>query len=164
MIKFPGKIILLLLLSFMLQAESSAAEKTNFNQKVIGSTFKSLARAFVAVSDIDKLKANNIRRLEKLNDTKFKKQLAKVYPVLQDLPQTLKAQYGVKEDMSREQVIKNIESLDKKKIYGIIEAVPDATITRLFKEELVKTKEGIMKSDAVGSVKKFWNKIIRKAN
>ena len=161
---YQGKIILLLTAGLFLQNAAFSAQNFNFEEKVIGSTFKSLARAFVAVTDINKLKASNLKKIKKMGEAKFRKQQAKAYPALKGLPVFLKDRYGVKEDMSKEQAIKNIESLDKQKIYEIIDNVPDATITRLFKQYLSDTRQEIMQSDAVEQVRKLWNKIIQKAN
>lgn len=157
------KIILLCVAAISIQQPAFAQQKANLEEKVIGSTFKSLAKTFVVVTDINKLKSQNIKKLEKMSEAKFKKQQVKVYPVLEELPLAIKEKYGVREGMDKAQAIKNIESLNKKKIYEIIDNVPDATITRLFKQELDKLKEDIAKSDLAGQIRKFWDKIVQKS-
>ena len=160
---YPLRIILLFCAGLCVQQPAFPEQKVNLDDKLISATFKSLAKTFVAVTDIDKLKKNNIKKLNKMSDVKFKKQQAKAYPVLKELPLALKDEYGVQEEMSKAQVIKNIESLDKKKMYAIIDSVPDAVISRLFKQELNKAKLEMFKSDPLGQIKKFWEKTIQKS-
>lgn len=126
--------------------------------KVIGSTFKTLAKTFVVMSDIDKIKKSNLARLNKMKPDKFKKQYAKAYVALRDLPDDIKATYKITEDMSKEQAIINSESLDKQKIYEIIDAIPDAVISGEFKKYLSSRGEEVRNSGLVEQVTKFWNK------
>ncbi|MDP2922334.1 MAG: hypothetical protein Q8O30_01250 [Candidatus Omnitrophota bacterium] len=157
------KIILLLMIALLYQSFVLAKEKVSTEERIIGSTFKGLAKAFAAVADIKKIKEYNINKLKKMNDSKFKARQPKIYEAIKDLPQHIKTTYGVKEDMTKEQVIKNIESLDKQKIYAIIDSVPDPLITRLFKDYLRKLGQDIKNSNMVEQVQESWNKIIRKA-
>lgn len=157
------KIILLLILSLCFQSSIFAKEKASVPDRIIGSTFKTLAKAFVATTDINKLKKNYIDKLNKMDNEKFKKRYAKVYETLKDLPPHLKAKYGISENMTKEQAIKNIESFDnKKKMYKIIDSIPDTFIVYHFKQYLSKTKQEIQKTNLVEQIKNFWNKMIEK--
>lgn len=158
------QIALILILSLCFQSFIFAAEKANLVDKIIGSTFKTLAKAFVLSADMNKLKKNNIDILNKMSEEKFKKRYSGVYKVLKDLPPKLKVEYGITETMSKEQAIKNTESLNKKKIYEIIDSIPDAIIAQQFKQYLNQKKQAIQKSNVVEQIKKFWNKIIGKAS
>ena len=71
-----------------------------------------------------------------MKDEKFKIRYAEFYELLKDLPSDIKAAYKVTPHMTRKQMIKNIESVDKKKIYKIISNISNKTVADLFKEYL----------------------------
>ncbi len=159
-----GAYSLLLILSLCFQGYIHAEERVSMEDRLIGSTFKTLAKAFVAVADINKLNKNNIDKLSKIDKYKFQSRYAKVYAVIKDLPYHLKTKYGITEHMTKEQVIKDIESLDKKRIYEIIDSIPDKIIANQFKQYLDNKKQGIQKSNMVKQINRFWNELIRKVN
>ena len=99
-----------------------------------------------------------------MNGEKFKQRYAKIYEVIKDLPDNLKVSYGIKEDMTQEQVIQSLKILDKKKIYAVIDAVPDEIIAKQFKQYLNRKKQAIEQSSVVEEMNKIWRKIIKKAN
>lgn len=156
------RITLLLILAFCFQGLIFAQEKANVEDRIVGLSFKSLAKAFVAISDIDKVKKNNIDKLKKINEDKFKQRYVKVYRIIKDLPVELKVKYGITEAMTKERVIKDVESLDKNKTYEIIDAIPDAIIAEQFKEYLREKKQEIQKSSLIEQINMFWNKITEK--
>ena len=141
-----------------------AQEKVNIEEKIIGSTFKTLAKAFVVMVDMDKLKKNNIEKLSKMDEEKFRRRYAKVYEAIKDLPPKLKDSYGITEAMAKEQAIKNIESFDKKKIYETIDSIPDTIIVKQFKQYLSEKKQEMRKGGLVEQINKLWDKMIRKVN
>lgn len=158
------QIILILILSLCFQSFIFGEEKVGVGDKIVGSTFKTLAKAFVVTTDINKLKKNNIDKLNKMNEEKFKKRYAEVYKVIKDLPAKLKVSYGITKTITKEQIIKDIESLNKKNIYEIIDSIPDAIIAKQFKQYLSEKKQEIQKSNAVEQINKFWNKMIARAS
>lgn len=156
--------ILLLVAGLCFQSCIFAQENVSIEDKIIGSTFKTLAKAFAAMTDINKLKKNNIDRLNKMDEEKFRRRYAKVYEVIKDLPPKLKASFRVTEHMTKEQVIKNIESFDKNKIYETIDSIPDTIIAKEFKQYLREKKQEIQKSNVVEQINNFWDKMISKVN
>jgi len=157
-------VILLLITGLCFQSYLFAQEKVGTEDKVIGSTFKILAKAFILMADMDKLKKNNIEKLNKMGEEKFEKRYAKVYEVIKDLPSELKVSHGITEDMSKEQAIKNIASFDKKSIYETIDSVPDKIIATQFRQYLNEKKQEIQKSNLLEQINKFWSKMIGKVN
>jgi hypothetical protein len=157
-------VILLLVIGLSFQSYAFAQEKVSLQDKIIGSTFKTLARGFVAVVDINKFKRDSIKLINKKRPEKYKKEYAKVYEVLNELPPELKTKYGIVENMSKEQVIKNIESLDKKKAYVLIDSVPNAIIAKEFKKYLREKKQEVQESNLVKEINKFWNKAVAKVH
>jgi hypothetical protein len=139
-----------------------AQEKASLQDKIIGSTFKALARGFVTVIDMDKFKRDSIRKINKKSPDKYKKEYAKVYEVIRELPPELKIKYGIVENMSRAEVIRNIESLDKKKACLLINSIPDAIIAKEFKKYLNTKKRKVQESNLVKEIHEFWDKALAK--
>ena len=153
------RIVILIAILITLALTCFAQENISTADRIIGSTFKVLAKGFVEIADINKLK-NNIDRINKMSEDKFKKRYTEAYKVIKDLPPELKLRYGITEATTKEQIIKDIDSLDKSKIYEIIDSIPDEIIAKQFKQYLSEKKEEIQKSNIVEQINKFWNKMI----
>jgi hypothetical protein len=129
------KIKIVLLLAVILFFQSPVyAEAATVKQKVVGKTIKIVARIAVATTNIEKTKKRLVNKLRLMGDKQFRTQYAKFYELIKDMPQDIKIIYKVTPAMTREQMIENIESVDKKKIYKIINSIPDKTVAELFKE------------------------------
>lgn len=139
-----------------LSSEATSKDE-DFSDKVIGSTFKLLAKSFVAVVNIAELKKYNIKKINKMDDEKFRKHYGNAYPIIKDLPEWIKTQYGVTENMSREQAIQNTASLNKKDIYKILDAIPNRFIADKFRIYLRDSKEEIENSNVIVQIKRFWS-------
>jgi len=57
-----------------------------------------------------------------------------------------------------------ITSLDKIKIYAIIDSLPDAFIARQFKQYISAKKQEIQESSLAEKINNLWNRIIGKTN
>ena len=97
-----------------------------------------------------------------MDDDKFKRRYSQVYKALEDLPPFLRGKYGITKDMAKEQAIRNIKLADKKKIYEIIDSIPDKVISDQFKRYLNKNMQQIQRSNIIEQVNKIWNKMIGK--
>ncbi|MFC1624524.1 hypothetical protein ACFL28_04355 [Candidatus Omnitrophota bacterium] len=133
-----NKIILLLAIAFFFQNPSPA--EAGVGSKVIGTTVKSVVKIVVATTNVEKVKKGLINKLNMMEDGEFRERYTKFYPIVKDLPPHLKTTYNVSPHMTRAQMIENIKSVDKKKIYKIINGIPDKTVTELFKTYLRETK------------------------
>ncbi len=152
-------------------SEISFAQKTvSWEDKIIALTFKGLAKSFLLVSDIEKIKKSNTDKLKKMNESKFRTRYAEIYRVIDaGLPEPLKASYNLRGVLPKEEAISIIESLDKKKINQIINALPDQLIAGYFKEYLQKIRfadkpAGSLpgKTNILDEINKSWNKILSK--
>lgn len=157
-------IILLLVIGLGFQGCAFATEQVSLQDKAIGSAFKTLAKGFVVIADINKIKKDNISKINKLKPGKYKRKYAEVYEVIKELPSELKIKYGIIQDMSKEQLIKEIEALDKKKIYKLIEAIPDTFIAKEFNIYLNEKKQGAQKNDLIKEINELWSKMSVKVN
>jgi len=154
--------IMVLLLGF--QRGVFAADKISLQDRAISSTFKNLAKGYVAVVNMDKFKESNMLRINKLSPDSYKREYARVYEVIKELPPDLKIKYGISQEMPREQLIADIASFDKNKIYKLIDSIPDTIIVGEFKKQLNKKKPGVGKSNLAGDIQEFWNKLLAKVN
>lgn len=158
------RIILLLVMGIGFQSCAFAQEKVSLQEEIIGSTFKTLAKGYVSVMDVDKFKNDSIEQINKSSPDKYKRKYAKVYELIKELPFNLKIKYGITENMPKEQLIKDIELLDKQKIYEAIDLVPNTIIAQEFKRYLNKQKQGVQESNLVKEINEFWNKVLAKIN
>ncbi len=130
-------------------------------ERVIGSTIKNLAKAYILVADIDKLKKSNVAKLEKMTDAQFYQRYFRVYEIIRDLPQETKSLYGVNEQMTRLDVIAKVSAWDKDTIRGFITAIPDKVITDHFKNYLKRKRIALQKSSLAQQAQAFWERAKR---
>ncbi len=154
------KAIFLLIISLFMAKNVFAEAQNSIADKIIGSTFKGLAKAYIMVVDLKQFKKEKIALLQRMDENKCRKRYAKTYAVMSELPEELKNAYGIDENMNKGQVIKKINSLDKKKIYGIINGLPDGLIAKYFKEYLAKRKQEVQSGNIIAQVKDFWERVI----
>jgi len=157
-------LILMLTIGLFFQGSVFAQEKVSVEDKAVGSIFKGLAKTYVTVTDINKLKKNNIDELNKMDAERFQKRYAGIYAVIKDWPPALKNKYKVTADMTKDQAIKNIESVNKEKICEMIDSTPDTIIAKRFKKYMDENNRGAQKSSLPEQVNRFWNKISVKFN
>lgn len=153
-------LIFLLIFGLFIQKSAGAQAENSIEDKIIGSAFKNIAKAYIMVVNLKQFKKDKIAMLQRIEADKFRKRYAKTYAVMSELPKELKIAYGIDEKMNKEQAIRKINSLDKKKIYGIIDGVPDALIAKHFKEYLAKRKQTLEGNNIIGLVKDFWERAI----
>ena len=118
----------------------------------------------MVVIDLNKIKLKNSEKIRKMDNEKFKKRQAKIYEVLKELPSDLKNKYGIVEQMPKEQVIKIIDSLEKNKIYLMIDEIPNNFIADQFRKYLKEKGKELGNSSLVVEINKIWNSMIKKAN
>jgi hypothetical protein len=152
----------MLLLSLSLTGPLCAAENVSAEARVVGSTFKTLAKAYVATADIAQLKAKNIKRIEGMKDEWFDLKYTEVYRVIKALPAQVRTKYGITEDMTKAQAVRVIQSLDKNKIYDIIDKIPDPVIAEEFNRQLKDDEE--QGGNLMSKINKVWDKIVAGIN
>ena len=127
-----AKIMPLLIIIFLFQKPAPA--EATVGEKLIGVTVKGIAKLVVTTTDIDKAKKRFSDKLRDMDNEKFRVKYARLYEVIKDLPGDLKTVYRITPDMTKEQMIKNIESVNsKKEMYRTINRIPDRTIKELLK-------------------------------
>lgn len=153
-------LVFIIFLSLNISAAEETVPKAGIGDKMIASTFKTLAKAYVATVNLEKVKKTQISHLEGMNDNKFQKRFQEIQSALAPLPTAFKTKYGLKEQMTKEEVIAQIDQLDKKWINQMIEETPDTFIALQFKNYLRDLKQDTQESDWVKKIHEFWEGII----
>jgi len=130
------RILVCLVLIFVVVfcAGAYAQVSPTLSEKVVGMTFRAVMRVCIMASDIDKLRKNNAVKVNEMSDEDFIAKRARVYDLVKDLPESIKKDYAISPDITRQEVVKGIEKLDKKRLYTIIDALPDQALARMFKK------------------------------
>jgi hypothetical protein len=157
------KFIFVLVFSLCFQGLALSAEKATVQDRVVGGTFKTMAKAYIAATDIGKLKDKNIKRIGIMREDWFHKQYAEVYAVIKDLPPKLREKYKVREDMSKAEAIAVIRSLDKKQIYAIIDQIPDPMIHKQFNAQFTP-KDSEEKTSLTSRIRMIWDRVVAAVN
>jgi rhamnose utilization protein RhaD (predicted bifunctional aldolase and dehydrogenase) len=157
------KIVLVFVLILSLTGVVFAAENASVESKMVGATFKTLAKAYVATTDIEKLKAKKIQRIESMSEEWFAEKYDEVYPDIRKMPPSILKKYRVTEQLNKAQAIRIIRTLDKKKLYEIIDNVPDAVIAQKFNEQFGEdgSAEHVSLQDRIA---RAWDKFLVKIN
>jgi hypothetical protein len=153
----------ILVLSLCFQGLALAADQVTVQERFVGGTFKTMAKAYIATADIRQLKDKNIKRIENMREDWFNKKYAEAYKVIQDLPSKIRTRYGIKANMTKAQAIAVIRSLDKKQIYEIIDQVPDPMISEQFNAQF-SHKSGDTKDNLTDRIGKIWAKVVAEVN
>ena len=153
-------LILALLTGLFFPQHRCVASEPAIDEKIISAVLKSFARAFTATADIEKIKRENIARIERMRQDKFEMRRAEVMLAVKDMPASIKEKYLLSENMSKDDAIMAIYLLDKKRLYEIIDAAPDAMLARLFKEHVSRTSQQIQSSQLAVQIRKIWDNFI----
>lgn len=126
----------MLLLTMILFLRCPISAEAGVGEKFVGTTIKGVVKTYVTLINIEAKKQKIIAKLRGMDEDKYRRKYAKLYVLIKDLPPHLKAAYKVTPHMSKEQMIKNMQSVDKKTIYETINSIPNKTVAELFKQYL----------------------------
>lgn len=140
------KITLLLTAIFLFNSATPA--EAGIGTKVIGTTIKTVVKIVVATTNLEKTKKKIIDKIENIDEKKFRERYTELHELIGDLPPDIKDTYKVTPHMTKEQMIENVRTVDKKEIYRIINRIPDKTVARLFKVYLSEMGKGSKKEEA----------------
>ena len=101
--------------------------------------FKTIAKVFVYTIDLEKLKRENIDRISSINDEGFRQRYLDFYEHIYDY-KFMVDKYGLSSQLDKKGAIERINSLDKLKLYEIIDRLPDSIIIREVKKYLDQHK------------------------
>lgn len=135
----------------------------NAEYGVIAFAFKNIAKAYISVVDIAKLKKDNIRVLKVQDEAVFRENYARVLKGIKELPPEYRAKYGIDDKMNKKEAIKIINSWNKKRLYVMIDDLPQEFIGKYFKQYLQSHKQKTNAKDLLLNVKDFWERIVGKS-
>lgn len=152
-------LVLFLILACGFSGAGFAQEKASFDEKVIGMAFRAVMRVYVVTCDIEGLKRNNINKVKEMSEEAFAAKRDRVYDLAKDLPVPLKSEYAITPDITRDQVIKDITMLDKKRAYALVDALPDSALARMFKR--ARGRNAVASGgDASKHADAFWEGVV----
>lgn len=128
---------------------------------VIAFAFKNISKAYIAVVDMAKLKKDNIRSLKAMDEVAFRKKYARILKGINELPQEYRVKYGLSAKMNKNEAVKIINSWNKKRLYAMIDDVPQDVISKYFKEYMQKNKQKVGAKDLLLNIKDFWERIVQ---
>lgn len=129
-------------------------DKLNIQDQFIVSSLKTLAKTYFVCVNTDKVKAEAVANIEKMSNKKLAYHYSQFYGVIAEI-KDVKKRDGFVSDMNKEDIIKNIKTLDKEKINKLIDDIPDAKILEVFKQYTAKS-EGQSVSEKIQTI---WSKI-----
>lgn len=145
----------ILFLNAAVSGVSSAEDALSLGDKAISSSFKALAKAYTYSIDLEAIKKAQIKRIERMSQEKFEKRQKEIYGVIKNLSPNVQKQYNISAHMSKSEVVADIESLDKRKIYELIDAFPDRVIVEEFYKYCGRLEQQV-------NLHHVWNNIIQK--
>lgn len=145
--------------SAMCATSDPAAEKASFNDKVVSSTVKLMAKTYVMTTDLEKLKRKHTAQIKSMDDETFSVMYANSLGVIYESPR-MKEKFNVPEDMDREEAVKFIQGLDKNKLCGMIDAVPDSVIAARFRRFMARRMDAMKGMDLTKRVQYAWNSLV----
>jgi len=143
-------------------SDLSAKETPGFTDRMIASAFRGLGKTFLAVADLERLKGENIAKLNGMDEAKFRSRYSEIYPFLVDLPTAVKLEYRISEKMSKKEALWEIQSATKDKLYRIIDALPDEFIAGHFRA-YVKEVSGQSKENVLQQINICWAEMLKRA-
>jgi hypothetical protein len=124
-------------------------------ERLISSTFKTLAKTYISAADFSALKKNTLARLEPLDNDSFHEKYPRALKLIDDAP-ALRKQFGLHSDMSVEQAIVFIRSLDKKKVFNVIDAIPDQAVARHVAQDFSSATQSVNSKNVADQVAAVW--------
>jgi hypothetical protein len=150
------RVFLIMLAAIGLGCASAHAQTAQ--DRLISGTFKTLAKTYIATTDFNALKKNTITRLQQLDTDSFHERYPNTLQLIDDAP-VLTKQFGLRSDMSREQAVAFIRSLDKKKASAVIDAVPDQVVARRVMQNFSQKTHPAKSKNIMDRVRQAWQDI-----
>jgi len=133
-------------------------QKATWDEKAIGSTFKTLGKALISATDLEKLKQENIKKIKAMDDERFRNRYSDYFNIIKQAP-LLQSKYKLSPNMTKHQAMEKLKTLNKKEFCGIVDSIPDAVIAMEFKKYVEKHKAKIENIDFSQKVNFVWNSI-----
>lgn len=147
-----------LIMSWAIGLCCASAHAQTAQDRLISGTFKTLAKTYISTTDFNALKNNTISRLQQMDTEAFRNKYPRTLQIIDDAP-VLTKQFGLRSDMSSEQAVAFIRSLDKKKASAIIDAVPDKVIASQVMQSFSQKTNSAKSKNIMDNVRLVWQDI-----
>ena len=142
-------------LTFFSTGSGLCAEGGGAGATAIAVSFKALAKALVGQDGIRRLS----QRIEAMDDAEFSARYREVYAMLSEV-QGLQKSYGLREKMSRAEMLAVLKTWNGRKVCSLIDAVPDARINAKFNEYLSYARERDSGTDTLKQIQALWGRVL----
>ncbi|MBU1912038.1 MAG: hypothetical protein KKB22_00690 [Candidatus Omnitrophica bacterium] len=140
-------------------SQASSSRKDSPKDAIFAFIFKILAKAYVSTTDIEILKKENIDRINKMDEESFHWFYLDFYEHISKVS-FININYGLNEDISKEGAVSKIKSLDKQKLYAIIDSLPNEIIIGEFKRYLSNNNKQVPQINSVSQVRQSLGQMI----
>lgn len=151
---------LILFILFLILAPDCYARGSVYDF-VVGGTIKNLAKIYVETSNLTKIKSKYIKKIVNMREDKFLKYYNQFYEVYRELPSDLKQMYVFTDKTTKSEVLKRINTVNKKDLIVIINKIPSDFILRKTRYYLHKPHNQPPKQPIVNEMF-LWRSIIQK--
>lgn len=142
-------------LPFFITAAGLCGEASSGTDAVIAVSFKTLAKALVGQDGIKRLSD----RIEAMDEAEFSARYREAYEMIASVP-GLQSSYGLKEDMTRKEVLEVLRTWDGRKVCALIDSIPDSRIRAKFDEYLAYAQEHGAGTDPFKQIQVLWGRVI----
>lgn len=151
--------VLTVISGFFSRAPAENVSDKPAEARLIGFIFKVLAKGVVVASEPDNLKTKVIDKINRMREEDFRSRYQDFYEhFLNNRVST--DRYGFYDNMTRPEAVKFIRSLNKDKMFVLIDLLPDDFIANEFKRYLFKNKEAAPGPDNTTALWDRVNKMI----
>ena len=161
-IRFTIAAFLIFIFPLFLPLKVYADNPNNFGDYAIASSIKTMAKAYVQTADLEKLKAKHLKSLSRMTELRFHRHYAQIYNFLKGIPLSVREEYGLKQDMTKEEALKEIRRVDKNDLFSIINVIPDEVIVKAVRNYLHQAYKSDSQN-AFEQINSLWKKILQKA-
>jgi len=136
-------------------ARAQQAEKESFGEAAVGTTLKVMAKAYVTTMDLKKLKKRHTERIEKMDEQSFQAAYNNTLTIVRYSPK-LRSDFGLADDLGREEALERLRKLDKKTLCRMIDAVPDKVLIAKFKAFSSRHSDELAGKDTAAQLQAGW--------
>ena len=158
----PKLIFISSALFLLISVPVSSSDGLSASDRIIASTFKTLAKAYVATNDFTKLKNEAVVKIGKMEPAEFDNNYQDAYQVFKALPSGLKSKYSISDATTKKQAISDVRSLSKGDLYKIIDSIPDEVIANEFKNQISKENRQIQDGNLMGEITRLWKRVVNR--
>lgn len=142
-------------LPFFIAGKGVCGDVSSGTDAVIAVPFKTLAKALVGQDGIRRLSA----RIEAMDEAEFSARYSEAYGMLASVP-GLQSSYGLKEDMTRNEMLAVLKTWDGRKACALIDSIPDSRIRAKFNDYLAYAQEHGAGTDPLKQIQVLWGRVV----